>query len=366
VLWLCSAFYYGSMPLLLLSVLAVGGGLLYGLFATGFVPIKIAAIIVILTLVTLWSILRSLFVRVRDEDPGLRLDPARAPELRTALDEVARRVGTRAVDNVYLTPGTEIAVMERGGILRQLAGSRERCLILGVGALEGMSIRPFKAILAHEYGHFSNQDTAGGGFALAVRRSLGNMAAMLAGSGAAAWYNPAWLFLIGFHRMFLRISQGASRLQEVLADRWAAFLYGSRSFEEGLRHVIARSVQFEAHVSVTLLEVSQKSAALANLYTFRPEKGWPETSVATVVESALAAPASPYDSHPAPADRLAWVRSLAAEGPARSSEDEKPVWSLFLDRETIERQQTDMIRQNVRQLHGLEIPAGGPPGASGS
>jgi len=51
-------------------------------------------------------------------------------ECQKPLDEVAQRVGTRAVDNVYLTPGTEIAVMERGGILCQLAGSRECCLIM--------------------------------------------------------------------------------------------------------------------------------------------------------------------------------------------------------------------------------------------
>ncbi len=359
VLWLCSGFYYCSMPLVFVSVLAVGGGLLYGIFSFGYVPIKIAAIIAILTLVTLWSILRSLFVRVKDEDPGLRLDPAKAPELRAALDEVAQRVGTRAVDNVYLTPGTEVAVMERGGVLRQLAGSRERCLILGVGALEGMSIRPFKAILAHEYGHFSNQDTAGGGFAIAVRRSLMNMGAMLAASGAAAWYNPAWLFLNGFHRMFLRISQGASRLQEVLADRWAAFLYGSRSFEEGLRHVIARSVQFQAHANATIHEVSEKKVALANLYTFRPEKGLPEAEISKAVESALAAPASPYDSHPAPADRFAWVRALAAQGAGHTLQDEQPVWGLFLDREAVERQLTDTVRFNVLQQYGFEIPA--PP-----
>ena len=359
VLWLCSAFYYGSMPLVFLSVLAVGGGLLYGILSFGYVPIKIAAIIAILTLLTLWSIVRSLFVRVRDEDPGLKLDPVKAPELRAALDEVALRVGTRAVDNVYLTPGTEVAVMERGGVLRQLAGTRERCLILGVGALEGLPIRPFKAILAHEYGHFSNQDTAGGGFAIAVRRSLMAMAGMLAASGTAAWYNPAWLFLNGFHRMFLRISQGASRLQEVLADRWAAFLYGSRSFEEGLRHVIARSVQFQAHANATIHEVSEKKVALANLYTFRPEKGVPEPEIAKAVESALAAPASPYDSHPSPADRFAWVRTLAASGADTAIQDEQPAWSLFLDREAIERRLTDTVRFNVLQRYGFEIPA--PP-----
>src|SRR5262249_33795387 len=128
----------------------------------------------------------------------------------------------------------------------QLRGSAERCLILGVGVLDGLRIGAFKAVLAHEYGHFSNRDTAGGGLALAVRRSLIAMARALGESGAASWWNPAWIFLNVFFRVFLRISQGASRLQEILADRWAAFTYGSKAFEEGLRHVIEQSVRFEA------------------------------------------------------------------------------------------------------------------------
>ena len=77
----------------------------------------------------------------------------------------------------------------------------------------------FKAILAHEYGHFSNRDTAGGDLARWVRASIYRMAYNLAVSGQARWYNPAWLFINGFHRGFLRITQGASRLQEILADR---------------------------------------------------------------------------------------------------------------------------------------------------
>ena len=106
-----------------------------------------------------------------------------------------------------------------------------------------LSQRDAQLVLAHEYGHLSNRDTAGGRFALAVRRSLMIMAGHLALGRAATWYNPAWLFVKGFNRVFLLISQGATRLQEVLADRWAALSYGSRAFEEGLRHVVARAVR---------------------------------------------------------------------------------------------------------------------------
>jgi hypothetical protein len=44
--------------------------------------------------------------------------------------------------------------------------------------------------------------------------------------------------------LFRRISHGATRLQEVLADRTAAGLYGAQAFEEGLRHVVRRQIEF--------------------------------------------------------------------------------------------------------------------------
>lgn len=146
VLWLSCAYYYASIPLLALLTVALGGGLLYLFFAARHVPVKIALVVLVLTLVTLWSILKSLFVRGSDEDPGLRLDLRGQPLLRALLDDVASRVGT------------DVAVMERGGL------------------------------------------------ALAVRRSLVTMARTLAENGAAAWYNPVWLFLNGFYRVPARFS----------------------------------------------------------------------------------------------------------------------------------------------------------------
>lgn len=238
VLSLCCTFYYVSIPVVMLLVLGITGSLLYGTFALGRVPVKLVVLIVTVAGVSLWSMVRSLFVKVEDSDPGVRLDLEKEPKLRALLDDVAKQIGTRAVDNVYLTPGTEVAVTERGK-----GKTKERCLILGVAVLEGLALRPFKAVLGHEYGHFTNRDTAGGAYALAVRNSLDATAYALAANGAAAWYNPAWLFVNGFHRVFTRISQGASRLQEVLADRWAVFAYGAEAFERGLRHVVERSVR---------------------------------------------------------------------------------------------------------------------------
>src|SRR5262249_15253411 len=106
VLWLCCAYYYLSLPIVFAGLLILGGGLLYTILRAGQVPVKLLVIVAVVTLGTLWAIVRSLFVRGRDEDPGLRLEPRDHPNLTKLLEEVALAVGTRPVDAVYLTPGT--------------------------------------------------------------------------------------------------------------------------------------------------------------------------------------------------------------------------------------------------------------------
>ena len=358
VLWASSAFYYLSLPLLAVFLIGAAVSLTYLTFMIGRIPIKLLLIVGLVVLTSLWAILKSLFVKVVDEDPGEKIDIAEHPKLRATLDEVAAQIGTRPVDAVYLTPGTEIAVLERGSFAKQLRGQTERALVLGCGVLEGMRMRAFKGILAHEYGHFHNEDTAGGGFAIAVRRSILKMAVGLAEGGAASSMNPAWWFVRGFHAVFLRISQGASRLQEVLADRWAAFAYGSKDFEEGMRHVVKRTLAFDAHADASLNEVIQKELALSNLYRYEPSEKPPTDDLDQQFDEAWNAEPSPYDSHPRPADRIAWVLALATEGKApRSADDELDAWSLFADRHKLEVQMTDIVRPNIAMSTGISVKA---------
>jgi len=353
LLWIACAFYYASIPLILAVIVAATGAIIYGFFALGQIPVKLLALLVFGAGWTMLAILRSLFVRAKDSDPGTSIDVDDHPRLRAVLHEVAGKVGTRPVDRVFITPGTDVAVLERGSALARLRnGKLERCLVLGVGALQGMRLLDFKAILAHEYGHFQNEDTAGGGFALAVRRSLLISAMAMAQSGVATWYNPAWWFVRGFYMLFLRISQGASRLQEVMADRWAAFSYGARAFESGLRHVIAASVRFDAQSTAVLNEVVEKKRGLRNLYTYEPEEKPNQGEIESAIEEALSREASPYDSHPAPAERFALVHKLRAPEP---EDDDSEALDLFGDRDALQRQMTNEVRERVADQTGIHI-----------
>jgi Zn-dependent protease with chaperone function len=181
-----------------------------------------------------------------------------------------------------------------------------------------------------------------------------NLAIGLAQGGAANWFNPAWLFVNGFYRVFLRVSQGASRLQEVLADRWAAMAYGARAFEVGLRHVITAEARFREHAEVSIDEVYQAKQPLQNLYSYVPQRAIDAKKIEEQVNEELNRAPSPYDSHPAPRDRFTWVHALPA-GPEDAPPDDGDAWSLFGDRARIEHEMTAEIRDRML-ASGYAVP----------
>lgn len=354
VMGLGAVFYYLSLPLIALSVIGVFGGLVYLCFAVGRIPIKLVAIAVVVGGASLFALVKSLFVRGSDEDPGARLDFAKAPKLKALVDGVAAKVGTRTIDTVFIAPGTELAVFERGPLLKRLRGQGERCLIIGRGVLDGFELGGFRSVLAHEFGHFSNQDTAGGNVALVARQSLLKMGIALAQSGAAGWYNPAWLFFRGYYAVYLRISQGASRLQEVLADRVAIFTFGSAAFASGYHHVITQSARFDSHVGRTIKQCVEGKQPLGNLYRFVPQAPEAPGDVEQAVRKELEREPEPFDSHPSPRDRLAWAAALSVQAPA-AAEDRDLVLSLFDDLEALEREMTAQVRSNIAMNHEIMI-----------
>jgi Zn-dependent protease with chaperone function len=355
VLWISCAYFYLSIPLLAVGVVGATAAVFYLFVAIGVgAPIHIVVIVGGGGVITIYAIVKALLSRRGEAEPGDRIEKGAHPKLDAVLAEVAKKVGTAPVDVVYLTPGTDIAVLERGGLSAQLRGSTERALVLGAGVLDGMSLRAFKSIVAHEYGHFRVGDTAGGGFALAVRRSLMLTTLHLVQARADHFLNPAWWYVNAFVRVFLRISQGASRMQEQLADRWAAHAYGSASFVEGMCHVIDRSARFEAHLGATLADARARKLPISNLYTHAPSKEPNESAIEERISMEMEKPASPYDSHPSPGERIAAIEALTLEGEPPREDDDDEAWSLFEDREAIEEEMTDLVRTRLR-ARGIDI-----------
>ena len=361
VLTLVSFYYFVSLPIVALVIVAFAGLLIVGSVTATEIPVKLVIAVVLLSLYVLIAMARSLRFDRDDADPGLRIDLEDHAKLREVLAEVAKAAGVRTVDEVYLVPGSVVAMTESGGFWRQARGRGARELVLGVAALDGLALRPFKALLAHEYGHFRHEGNAGGDLALSVRRSLDRADAHMEENGISSSFNPAWWLVIGFRNAFLRLSQGAVRLQEILADLRAAKAYGAAELAAGLAHTTRRQVVFEARVEAVFAQVTERKSPLQNLYTYEVGAPLDGDTLEAKLDKLRSPLPDPFESHPRPKERAAWLAALKTKGTAEVSEGEDgPAWALFDDREAMEEAMTaalvDERTVTVAETEGDDVP----------
>jgi hypothetical protein len=335
-------YYYISIPIVIFLVLAVAGSITYGFLMLGRIPIKLVIIICVTALITVFKMVRSLFIKIESEDPGRSLSKEEAPGLWELTRKVAKSVGTRPVDEIRITPGTDLAVYEKGSYRERSQDKARRILILGVGVLNDFPQNSFRAVLAHEYGHFSHRDTAGGDVALRVNADMMKFADAMILSGQAVWWNIAFQFLRVYHFIFRRISHGATRLQEVLADRVAASKFGAGAFEEGLTHVVRKSVEFHFLAMQEINESSSSRRALQNLYELRVVAN---PDLEKEIKDSLNRDTTEDDTHPSPRDRFRFTKRMmvASESPVSGA-----VWDLFRDREALTREMTSQIESQLQ------------------
>ena len=341
VLNFAGIYYYISLPVVVALVVLASGALLYGFLVAGWLPIKLSVLIVIGLFATIWSMGKSLFLRVKAEDPGRPLERAEAEGLWQLSEQVAQDLETRPIDEIRITPGTDLCVYERGTWREKLDNRAKRVLVVGAAVLNGFKIADFRSVLAHEYGHFSHRDTAGGDIALRVRNDMIKFYIAMLEAGQNSWLNIAFHFLRFYNFIFVRISHGATRLQEVLADRVAALHYGPAAFEAGLRHVIRRSVDFDFLADREIKKALKGRQPIANLYTAPDPQ---QDMVRDAFTEAMERPTTPDDTHPGPKDRFRLIASLP-EPPRRAMDGH--VWDLFRDRDIITKEMMELVERNV-------------------
>jgi Zn-dependent protease with chaperone function len=192
---------------------------------------------------------------------------------------------------------------------------------------------------------------------MVVQASLLKSIMGVARAGGATFYNPAWHFLRGFYLLFLRVTLGASRLQEIMADHFAAVAYGASAFRDGLVHVVRRSLDWSKSVDVLVQQAEQHNRPLVSLYA-APEGGLELAELARSFEERMQDKGSPYDSHPPPGQRIAWVGRVPEQLDASPVVD-GPTRDLFRDLEALEAEMTAMANARLAAQGVFSAPASG-------
>lgn len=340
-------YYYLSQPIVMLLVITLTLGIIGFFFWVGTIPIKLVVIIGFVGLATIFYMLKSFFIRPKLEDPGRILSEDEATGLWDLVRDVAKTLETRPVDEIRITSASELAVYERGGIRAKMQDKAERVLIVGMATLNGFSQNAFRAVLAHEYGHFSNRDTAGGDVAFRVNTDIINLARSMAESGTATFYNIAFQFLRFYHFLFRRITHGASRLQEILADRVAVYQYGADAFREGLSHVILRELEFNHVAEKEINAAFATNRALQNLYNLTIDDETIKKDLKQQFDEYISRPTTEDDSHPSPQDRFKLIAQIK---PKEIEPISGEVWDLFNDKEALTAEMNTRLENRLKAM----------------
>ena len=348
-------YYYISLPVVTLLAIALPLAIGYAILILPFVSLPLVLMILVAGvggILTAISGLRAAFVRVPDQLPGRSLGQSEAPAFWALIREVADKVGTRPIEEVWLTADATLAVVERGSYLRCWRDEGTRTLILGVAVLDGFHRGAFSSALAHEYGHFVNRDTAGGEVAMRVMAAMNNFAIRIVRRGPIRRWDVALQFLRAYHFLFRRISFGASRLQEVLADQVAVIAYGAAAFQDGLKHAIRRAIEFEFSVSTNYRNYLKTEAIAKNLSQLPSQLAIHDRiDIEEAIAAALHKPSTDDDTHPSPQERFQLATKV---GQASGPSDERLVWDLIPNKDTVEEDVDSQLREAIgEKVEGL-------------
>jgi Zn-dependent protease with chaperone function len=358
------------LPYLLFSLLfsvfiAITFGLygLWGLTAVGRVPIAILIGLGIVVLGTAYAFfigMYRLFFPPRPQTSGLKVTSEEQPEIWLLARKVAADVGTKPVDRIVITPDPGVSVHLEGSLPATLFGGGHRVLQIGIPSIHALAVNEFRAILAHEYGHFSNRDTQWSTFTYAMGNGL--VAAFRATPGplkqeddAGGWIalvmalNPAYWTLLLFLKLFLNVTSAFSRIREVMADVRAMKLYGGESFRNGLARVAFNdavfSVIFHGEVVPALAKENKSITDLSSTMDLLMA-GLDDEKREEIKSSMANQEPSAYDSHPPIPTRLKYSERFAG---GRVEQDKGETSALFHDWHALNEKIADLYNHHFKE-----------------
>jgi Zn-dependent protease with chaperone function len=354
--------FYLAIPFVIVGLVGTTALLIYLIFLGGHIPIKLVVIILVFGLGAAWAVLKSLFTKAAAGGFGLVKTPTDCPRLHQVIGDVARRVDTDPVHEVYVAPGSQIGVHQQGRGPFGVFGVKRRVLTLGLSTMRFLTVTELEAILAHEYAHFSHRDTFYSRFIYQVHMSIGQA---LWGMGQAGGYlnyvNPFYWFLFLYYKSYSLLSAGFSRSREFLADRMASSLYGSDVFADALVKVSTDGTLFEKTIYGNIAHLLQQQQAFVNMYeSFQQYRDEQLTKQERDEEfqKLLAEKGSLFAQHPTVAERLEAV----AELPPAEKRDATPALQLFENPEETEKELTQFLTDYICALQQLQAQAAAAAG----
>ncbi|UIR57722.1 M48 family metalloprotease [Sphingobacterium sp. SRCM116780] len=367
---LTAACIYGGIWIIRLipNILTLGLGL--GLIASAFT--------------ILFYLLKFIFASSKRDISNLtEINAIDEPQLFALIAEIVKEVDTKFPKKVYLSYDVNACVFYDSNFWSMFFPIRKN-LQIGIGLVNSVTQQELKAILAHEFGHFSQKSMKVGSYVYNVNEIIYNM---LYKNESINKMNEQWSSINGYAVIFIRISMSIIRgIQKILeklysyininymalsremefhADEIAAHVAGSKALSESLLRLSFSSFALDHVLNYYDTQIKQnlKSENLykeqlvvieyfAKKYKYAMSGMFPDIGLNQIKKynKSKLNIENQWASHPSDEDRIKALDSLNI---VKSNIDDSPAIKLFANNAHVAKQISDRI---FEQIQYTELP----------
>jgi len=325
----------------------------------------------------IFFLVKFMFAVSKDENPGrVEITEAEQPRLFAFIRRLTAETNTPFPKKIYISPDVNAAVFYNSGFWSMFLPVRKN-LEIGLGLVNSINISEFKAVMAHEFGHFSQRSMKLGSFTYNVNKVIYNMLydnnsytnflnawgnihgylSLFAGITVKIARGIQWI-LKGMYTIINRNYLGLSREMEFHADAVAASVSGGNNLVGALSRIEVagncyntalkeandrlKENKIARNIFVNQLTVLRSMAAE---YRLPVKEGLPEISyhfVRSFSRSRINYK-NQWASHPTLEERKAHLDQLDIT----VAPDNTPVWALFSEAESLQEKITGQLYQAV-------------------
>lgn len=332
------------------------------------------------------------FFKSTSADATLRVEitPEEEPLLFAFIHQLCQDTRAPRPHRVYLTPEVNAAVFYHRSFLHLFLPARKN-LLIGLGLVNCVNLSEFKAVLAHEFGHFSQKSMKLGSYVYTANFIIGSLVfgrdwldtivdrLRRVDIRIAIW---AWAFtgvlwatrmcLQGLFKLINFANSSLSRQMEFNADLVAVSVTGSDPLIHALARLdfandalsqawrdLAPAADHQLFTRDLFYHQTQAQKYLRNLHK-NPRLGEPPplpedpSQAAAVFEPGDQGIPKMWATHPSNFDREQNAKRRYVRGPV----DERPPWILFQDAAAVRQRVTARFYEVVRKVK--DVPFSDP------
>jgi len=330
-------------------------------------------------------LLKFLFAVSRDENPArVPITEKEQPELFAFIRRLSKETNTAFPKKIYVSPDVNACVFYNSGFWSMFLPVRKN-LEIGLGLVNSINISEFKAVIAHEFGHFSQRSMKLGSYTYNVNKVIHNM---LYENNSYTNFLNSWARLGSFLRFFalatVKIAAGIqwilrgmytfinrnylslSREMEFHADAISASVSGGNNLVSALSRTELAGNCYNTALNKATDRLREKRVSrnifFNQLTIFRSvaaehqlglKEGIPEVSYQFLRSFSRSRInyRNQWASHPTLEERKAHLDRLGIE----TVPDDNPVWLLFRDPEQLQEKMTARLYKDLPDKETMQL-----------